>query len=192
MFLEDQDLMVRVVADESFVSLEDACTCARHGILLNFKLQKIGGILYAFEIEEQLHRFVDDEAFQTTVGGTFPTAIGRTYDQQGASVLRYAELPSDAWEPSTNWFTDDKHLIQESFVYDREKELFLPLGGHGLGVTPNWDKIDALTVRDPRAEYQAVRQGMPGEKININLRDGADYAATYRSLTGRPWDWNLK
>jgi len=191
-YLNKKGIPVGLLADEAFLTLEDAINCTKNGILLNFKIQKIGGAYQASLIEKELASIIKHEGFSTMVGGTFPTAIGRTYDQQCAATLRYASLPSDGWEPSTDWFTNSKHLIKERFAFDEQDGIFLPFEGPGLGITPDWGKIKAFVIENPRDEYMAIRQGRAGDKIAIRLRRGEDYREIYESLSGRSWDWNLK
>lgn len=180
---------IKVLADESFVTLDDAVEAAAGGLALNFKIHKVGGIHYAREIETELEK-QGLSAQGSMVGGTFPTAIGRVYDQQAAAVLRTTSSPSDGWQPSTDWFTGAKHLIQESFERTSDGEN-IPIDGDGLGVTPDHDKLNKLQVVDPREEYKKIRNGEPGDKIAIILNPGEEYALAYKKLTGRDPEWNL-
>jgi L-alanine-DL-glutamate epimerase-like enolase superfamily enzyme len=180
---------VDVVADEVFLSAADALTCTQHGISLNFKVQRLGGIWVAKEIEAAIEAHHNKAS--SLVGGTFPTAIGRVYDQQCAAVLQSADKPGDGWEPSTDWFQNEKHLIQESFQFNDLTQTFVPFRGVGLGITVDWDKIAPFVVSDPRNEYRKIRQGISGSKITIELRSGQSYQAEYERLTGRVWNWNL-
>jgi len=179
-----------VVADESFVTLNDAIKCARVGISLNFKLHKIGGLYYAHEIEKAA-LLSTKETYRNMVGGTFPTAIGRAYDQQAAATLETTTLPSDGWEPSTNWFQNEKHLINDEFRFDQNTNTFLPIKGHGLGIHLNWSKIDNYTIHNPREEYSKIREGGSGKVLTINLKPGQTYPKTYEERTGMRPDWNL-
>jgi L-alanine-DL-glutamate epimerase-like enolase superfamily enzyme len=176
----------RVMADESFVTRADAVACRSQRILLNFKIQKIGGIAVAREIEDALGA----ADMRTMVGGTFPTAIGRAYDQQAASVLRYSSMPSDGWEPSTDWFDGDQHLIRERFIQAPDGT-FAPFDGPGLAITPDWERLQPLVVPDPRAEYIRIRNGRSGDRIEIRLKPGRSYREYYQRVSGRTADWNL-
>lgn len=179
-----------IVADESFVNFNDAVKCARAGISLNFKLHKIGGLYHAHEIEKAIASLVEKSA-ENMVGGTFPTAIGRVYDQQATATLETTTLPSDGWEPSTDWFQDEKHLIDEEFCFDPDTNTFLPIRGNGLGIHPNWSKIDAFRINEPREEYTNLRNGKSGKTLRIDLKQGETYPKKYEERTGRKPDWNL-
>lgn len=183
---------VALVADESFVNMRDAIACARAGISLNYKINKVGGRVEALAIEQAAINFSKQgEELLSMVGGTFPTAIGRTYDQQVASLLETATLPGDGWEPSTDWFTGEKHLIREEFSFDGTSGYFVPQKGPGLGITPDWDKINKFRVDNPRKEYKKIRAGQNGDQLRIDLKPGQDYSSEYKRKSGKPADWNL-
>lgn len=187
-YLLKKGIETPIIADESFVTLEDAKSCVENGIALNFKIHKIGGLFYAREIEASL---LEKMPGGNIVGGTFPTAIGRAYDQQAAAVLRSTDLPGDGWEPSTNWFKGRKHLIKEDFPLDKSRKRFLPIKGPGLGINPDWRKINQFIISNPQLEYNRVRQGLVGEKIEISLRGKKKYPEVYKEVSGRNPDWNL-
>lgn len=188
--LQDYGYDIRIVADESFVTVEDALQCAQLGIALNFKIHKVGGRYQAQVIEQALIKAGASE-LKNMVGGTFPTAIGRTYDQQVAAQLKTTTLPGDGWEPSTDWFTGDKHLIHESFNFDPVTKRFIPIKGPGLGITPDWKNIQSFKIDDPRGEYRKIRSGQSGEQISISLKPGQSYGEVYKAKSGINPDWNL-
>ncbi len=188
--LRDYGYNTPVVADESFVTLTNAIECAKAGIFLNFKLHKIGGLYYAHEIESAILSS-SKLNLENMVGGTFPTAIGRVYDQHAAATLRTTTLPGDGWEPSTDWFQDEKHLIEEGFCFDQDTNTFMPTKGNGLGIHPNWSKIDNYVIDHPREEYTSIRKGKSGKILKIDLKPGQTYPEKYEERTGRKPDWNL-
>ena len=178
----------RIVCDETFVNLDDAVECAENGIGLNFKIQKIGGILQAMRIERNLQKL--NINIYTMVGGTFPTAIGRVYDQHALSALQYTNLPSDGWQPTTDWFNGEKHAIDQRFIIS-EEGLAMPLPGHGLGITVRPQFIKSFLIDDPKDEYRMIRTTGKGNRIKIELKNGNSYRAAYESLCQRSVDWNL-
>lgn len=179
--LKRSGMYIPIMADESFVTRDDALFCHGQGILLNYKIQKLGGIAVAREIEE----FLGSGATRSMVGGTFPTAIGRVWDQYAACVLHRAELPSDGWQPSTDWFEGNRHIIFEQFPKGRA------IVGNGLGVTIRWDLLRIYTIADPHTEYGRIREGRSGDRIRIQLKKGQCYPKIYQELTGRSPQWNL-
>lgn len=188
--LENAGYLIPIMADESFVRVEDALLCCQEGIALNFKLHKVGGIWRAREIEKAMTQQAGNLP-RAMVGGTFPTAIGRTYDQQGAAVLETTELPGDGWEPATDWFKGEKHLIKEEFGFDKKKGEFVPMSGPGLGIEPKWDNIAKHRIDNPKEEYRLIRTDRQGRRLNIELKPGKTYSLVYRERTGRDPDWNL-
>lgn len=178
-----------VVADESFLTVDDARTLAQAGVWLNMKIQKLGGIRRALELECLALESANGQPVRSLVGGTFPTAIGRCYDQHAASILRTVSLPCDGWQPASDWFTGARHLIRESFQTD-EAGHAVAFAGAGLGAEPDWEKIEAFRIPDPEEEYGMIRTTGSGRHFAIE-RDGDRYSKMYERVTGRsPW-WNI-
>ena len=183
--LQQRGLMIPIMADEVFVSAQDAIECHLQSILLNYKVQKVGGILKALEIEKTL----ENSIMPSMVGGTFPTAIGRVWDQQALCVLKSSSLPSDGWQPASDWFAGDKHFIHEAF---KAKGGFsYALSGHGLGCSVAWDRLEKYVIPDPHFEYTAIRHNLPGNILKVRLNTNTSYSALYTRLSGRTPDWNL-
>lgn len=183
-------LQLPVVADESFLTETDACALAREGVWLNMKIQKLGGIRRSLALERMASEAAGNARVRSLVGGTFPTAIGRCYDQHAASVLRTVSLPCDGWQPASDWFTGARHLIREPFRTDAAGHA-VAFAGAGLGAEPDWEKIAALRVPDPEEEYGMIRTTGSGRHLAIE-RDGDGYPKMYERLTGRsPW-WNIE
>lgn len=187
--LQQSSLTVQVAADEVAVTQNDCLALAQHGIILNLKIQKVGGIIAARRIEQRVE-LATGQMPTSFVGGTFPTALGRAYDQHCAASLKSATLPGDGWLASTNWFSGEKHLIEEDFLLDRPG-VSAPFSGPGLGVTPNWDKIECWRLNNPREAFRRLRQGEPSE-IKFKLNGDTSYGKLYEMLNdGHSADWNL-
>jgi L-alanine-DL-glutamate epimerase-like enolase superfamily enzyme len=176
-----------VIADESFVTKDDAIECVNQGLAINMKMQKIGGLYQARLIEEEI--LGRGKQLKSTVGGTFPTAIGRVYDQAAACILVSASLHSDGLLPSTDYFKGNNHLIVEQFR--KVKNLIVPIEGNGLGITVDEGKIKPLVIENPAKEYEKIRSDKTGEKIIIKLRDGASYSELYKMKSGKDPMWNI-
>jgi L-alanine-DL-glutamate epimerase-like enolase superfamily enzyme len=175
----------KIAADESFVTHEDAQICNKNNIILNYKIQKLGGIFEAYNIESSL-----GSKQPSFVGGTFPTAIGRAYDQQAFSILKSTSLPSDGLQPSSEWFSGKKHLIKEVFELDKNGQ---PIATKkpGIGITPNWNNIKNFVISNPKEVYYKVRMGIKNSNIKINLNDNVTYSDLYSKLNSKEADWNL-
>ncbi len=179
-----------LVADEVFETEADAVELAAAGVALNMKIQKVGGLVEALRIESAVRRS-GSTGVVAMVGGTFPTALGRAYDQHAASVLSSVSLPSDAWQPSTSWFRGAHHLILEAFPIGVDGRPCAFTGG-GLGCEPDWTHISALAVASPSAEYALIRTTGVGKRLEIHLRDDVPrYPEYYEQKTGRLRNWNI-
>lgn len=183
-FSEELHWHGELVADESVVTVQDAQRAVRAGWRINYKMQKIGGIRQAMRIAQATRSSIG------MVGGTFPTAIGRSYDLWAASALPHTRLPSDAWEPSTDWFSGPRHLICEMFTVDAVGQT-VPFQGAGLGITVEWERVKRFLVADPHAEYTAIRTRGRGSSIVIDLKGATPYPELYMQKTGRDPGWNL-
>lgn len=183
--LQQRGLVIPIMADEVFVSAQDGIECHLQRILLNYKIQKIGGILKALEIEKTLKNSI----MPSIVGGTFPTAIGRIWDQQALCVLKSSSLPSDGWQPASDWFTKDKHFIHETFK--TRNGFSYAFNGHGLGCSVDWNRLEKYIITDPHFEYVAIRHNLPGNILKVRLNPNVSYPALYTRLSGRTSDWNL-
>ena len=182
-------LGLHVVADESFLGETDARELTRAGVWLNMKIQKLGGIRRSLELERMAVE-ASGTPVRSLVGGTFPTAIGRCYDQHAASVLRTVSLPCDGWQPASDWFTGERHLIRGAFQQNEDGRA-VAFAGEGLGAEPDWEKIAAFVVADPEEEYGMIRTTGTGRHLAIE-REGDGYPKMYERLTGRsPW-WNIE
>lgn len=189
--LKEYDPDVMVLADESFLDIEDAIHCSENGIGLNYKIHKIGGLYIAKEIEKKLEER-NLLTKNSLVGGTFPTAIGRVYDRQAGVSLKSTSLPSDGMEPSTNWFKNEKHFIRENFPEPDNEGKVTAHEGQGSGVSIEFDKIEKFLVKNPKEEYQKIRKGRNGSRISIKLKERESYGERYREITGKAPEWNLK
>jgi len=187
--LKAHGLTSPVIADESFVTADDAIRCAKAGIGLNYKIQKVGGILRALDIERQVAETVTTPP-PSVVGGTFPTALGRAYDRIAARVLSSATLPADAWLPATTYFDGDRDLAAGPAT-----EPHVVVGGTlqrpGVGIVLDEGRVAQWTVPDFRAFYACVRRGLPSDRSLIDLR-GRSYADLYEQRAHRPITWNIE
>lgn len=181
---------IPVVADESFITIEDANVLGSANVFLNMKIQKLGGIRQALILES--HAIAARGGMITSlVGGTFPTALGRSYDQLAVCVLRSVSLPSDGLQPASDWFKEEKHLIEEPFnvLGNGEAKAFCK---NGIGFTPSWKKICSFIVPEPEREYISIRKTGRGNYLHLITKDSkTTYAESYRSVTGREPSWNI-
>lgn len=179
------DKNITVIADESFVTEDDARTCINNDIGLNFKIQKIGGGVIAKKIDTIAINRID-----SIIGGTFPTVVARVYDQQIACILESAVLPGDGWEPSTDWFRQERHFANHE--YERTPDgKFLANSRPGLGLDIDWGKLEKFRVEKPRNEFRKVRSDENSDKVKITLKGRSSYKELYEQITKKAYDWNL-
>ncbi|OGY82054.1 MAG: hypothetical protein A3F54_01770 [Candidatus Kerfeldbacteria bacterium RIFCSPHIGHO2_12_FULL_48_17] len=182
---------LEIIADETLLDEADAERCGAHEIILNLKLQKVGGIDRARKLLETAQKHAGKNyRVKATVGGTFPTALGRVYDQNGAAILASSDMPSDGWQPATDWFTGPLHLIHEAFCLDQGGSAIL-MKGKGSGFSVDEEKMNALVIPVPEEEYRKIRTNGKGNYITIRLKDESAYREKYEILTGKKFDWNL-
>lgn len=174
-----------VIADESFVTENDAKTCIYGDIGLNIKIQKIGGGIIAKKIDD-----LAIDKVVSIVGGTFPTVVARVYDQQIACILRSATLPGDGWEPSTHWFYQERHFANHHFETKPDGR-FIANKKPGLGLNIDWEKLNKFKVENPRDEFRKVRSDKHSDKVKITLKNQTSYKSLYESLSKKDHDWNL-
>ena len=187
-YVKSRGMISYIVADESFITLDDAVICAENNIVLNYKIQKLGGIYQALKIEQKVKEINN---LPSLVGGTFPTAIGRTYDYHAASVLETASLPSDGWQPSSEWFKGEKHAITRDFILSLDG-CAMPFSEPGLGVGVREDFINAFNVKDPFLEYKKIREDGSGDFIKVVLSKQKGYKDLYEYICRRSIYWNLQ
>lgn len=183
--LRNVGVSANVVADESFLTMEDGLECAASGIGLNYKLQKIGGMLLARRIEAAV-RAECGQCPPCLVGGTFPTAIGRHYDRVAALSLRSIRLPSDGLLPAQTYFRGEADIAPIRPLAGVVDEEVLPSPGL------SWDgpRVRAVAVEDPRRSLAQIRLGL-GHRLDPENHPLLDYPSLYFRVTGKPIWWNL-
>jgi L-alanine-DL-glutamate epimerase-like enolase superfamily enzyme len=166
-----------LAADESFTSDRAGINLSTLGVGLNFKIQRLGGLLSALRIESVVQRSRDN--LTSFIGGTFPSPLGRAYDKIAVHVLASAHIPGDGY------------LSASTYLNESVLGAFVESSGHnGLGITPDEDTLTGLTINDPVEEFTRIRSGKTPLQIKMDV--GPSYAAKYKSLTKRDVFWNLQ
>lgn len=181
---------IPTMADESFLTEEDARILGKANVFLNMKIQKLGGIRQAVLLEQEAIK-ARNGIVTSLVGGTFPTALGRAYDQHAVNILKSVTLPSDGLEPSTDWFSGEKHFIHEPFILtdDGKSKAFEK---DGIGCTFFWEHISQYIVPDPKNEYFSIRTKGIGNYFHFTQNDPIKtYSEIYQSVTGKDPTWNI-
>lgn len=160
----------RLVADESFVDAETGICLGMIGVGLNFKIHKLGGLAAAMALEKNVLN--SGLVFESFIGGTLPSPLGRCYDRIAAQALKSASLPGDGLSST------------EAYLAPEVVAAFQP-SQTGIGCNVREEALTRFEVTDPAAEYQRLRNGLPGKQVNLALN------GTYATLYPKPLNWNL-
>jgi len=160
----------RLVADESFANAQSGINLAKMGVGLNFKIHKLGGLSRAKMLEDNI--LGTGRSMQSFIGGTFPSPLGRAYDQTAARVLRSACLPGDGLSPPDGYLASD---VLRAFAPSPT----------GVGIEVQEDALQKFEVVNPALEYQMLRRGRPSSQVRLALN--GEYAALYP----KPLEWNI-
>lgn len=163
-----------VIADESFVSAAAGQQLVDRGAGLNYKIQKLGGIHAAIQLENTISR----SGFKSFVGGTFPSPLGRAYDTLAGQVITSATLPGDGFLPASTYLNE---ACVAAFPVRKD--------GFGLGVEPDEDALARWTIDDPEEEFYRIRTGLAPKQIKLAVN--APYAELYLEQCGRQPLWNI-
>ncbi len=170
-----QEYPPTLIADESFVSESSGRELMNIGVGLNYKIQKIGGILAAIELESTMR----NTTLKSFVGGTFPSPLGRAYDTLASLVMASINLPGDGLLPAATYLSRE--------CVDAFPESLDQLG---LGIQPREGALSRLVIEDPRAEFYRIRTGSRPKRIKMEI--GGSYAEKYVELSGKDLLWNLE
>ncbi|MGZ8579378.1 MAG: o-succinylbenzoate synthase [Actinomycetota bacterium] len=127
-----------ICLDESIRSAADAAAAIELGAcrIVNIKQGRVGGLLEA----RRIHDVCRDAGIPVWCGGMLETGIGRATNLALASMPNFT-LPGDT-SASARYFPDD---LTEPFVLDPEGMMVVPKG-HGIGVVPRLDRLEACTL----------------------------------------------
>lgn len=166
-----------LIADESFISAFSGRQLMEVGVGLNYKIQKVGGILAAIELESAMCKTTS--LFKSFVGGTFPSPLGRAYDTLASRVIDSVNLPGDGLLPAATYLSRE---CVEAFPTSIDQT--------GLGIQPNEAVLSRLVIEDPRDEFYRIRTGEKPRRIKMEI--GGRYADKYVELSGKELLWNIE
>jgi O-succinylbenzoate synthase len=127
--------------DESITSLERAedMITLGSGRIINIKPGRVGG----FSASLAIHELCARHGIPVWCGGMLESGVGRAYNVALASLPNFT-LPGDL-SPSRRYWERD--LVVPEWTMDAEGQVQVPLARGGLGVTPDVERIEDLTVR---------------------------------------------
>lgn len=127
--------------DESIISVdraEDMITLGS-GRVINIKPGRVGGFTTSIAIHDLCQR----NGIPVWCGGMLESGVGRAYNVALASLPNFS-LPGDLSPSHRYW---ERDLVTPEWTMDGQGTVGVPLDRPGIGVTPDMDRIDALTVR---------------------------------------------
>lgn len=137
-------LATPICLDESIISLERAedMITLQSGRIINIKPGRVGG----FAASLAIHDLCQQKGVPVWCGGMLESGVGRAYNVALASLPNFT-LPGDL-SPSRRYWEQD--IVTPEWTMDAEGMVQVPLHTPGIGVTPDLNRIDSLTVRHER------------------------------------------
>jgi O-succinylbenzoate synthase len=117
------------------------------GRIVNIKPGRVGGFTESIAIHDLCAR----HGIPVWCGGMLESGIGRAYNVALASLPNFS-MPGDLSPSSRYW---DRDIVDPEWTMDDDGMVHVPRST-GIGVEPDVDRIDALTVRAERLEARGV------------------------------------
>ena len=130
-----------ICLDESITDVdrcEDMITLGA-GRIVNIKPGRVGG----FTVAKRIHDICMGHGIPVWCGGMLESGIGRAHNVALASLPNFS-LPGDLSPSARYW---ERDVVVPEWTMDRDGLVPVPLDRPGIGVTPDADRIDDLTVR---------------------------------------------
>ena len=130
-----------ICLDESITDVERAedMIALGSGRIINIKPGRVGG----FAVSKRIHDVCARHDIPVWCGGMLESGVGRAYNVALASLPNFS-LPGDL-SPSARYWEQD--IVRPEWTMDAEGMVTVPRARPGLGVEPDVDRIDDLTVR---------------------------------------------
>jgi O-succinylbenzoate synthase len=109
------------------------------GRIVNIKPGRVGG----FRASRAIHDLCSAHGVPVWCGGMLESGIGRAYNVALASLPNFS-LPGDLSPSARYW---ERDVVDPEWTMDGEGMVRVPLERPGLGIEPDRDRIDDLTVR---------------------------------------------
>ena len=134
-------LRTPICLDESITSVdrcEDMITLGA-GRIVNIKPGRVGG----FTVARRIHDTCMAHGIPVWCGGMLESGIGRAHNVALASLPNFS-LPGDLSPSARYW---ERDIVTPEWTMDHDGLVHVPLDKPGIGVTPDIDRIDDITVR---------------------------------------------
>ena len=140
-------LQTPLCIDESITSADRAADMIAlgSGRIVNIKAGRVGGFLQS----RAIHDLCAAHGIPVWCGGMLESGIGRAHNVALASLPNFT-LPGDVSPSERYW---ERDIVFPEWTMDREGWIDVPVDRPGMGVEPDRDRIEDLTVR--REELRA-------------------------------------
>ncbi|HEY9422908.1 MAG TPA: o-succinylbenzoate synthase [Thermoanaerobaculia bacterium] len=134
-------LKTPVCLDESITSVDRAADMLALGAgrIINIKPGRVGGFRQSLAI----HDLCAEEGIPVWCGGMLESGVGRAHNVALASLPNFT-LPGDLSPSERYW---ERDIVTPEWTMDREGWVDVPVDRPGMGVEPDLDRIEDLTVR---------------------------------------------
>jgi O-succinylbenzoate synthase len=134
-------LRTPICLDESITDVERAedMIALGSGRIVNIKPGRVGG----FTVSKRIHDLCASHGIPVWCGGMLESGIGRAYNVALASLPSFS-LPGDLSPSARYW---ERDVVRPEWTMDAEGMVHVPRTRPGLGVEPDVDRIEDLTVR---------------------------------------------
>ena len=130
-----------ICLDESITSIDRAADMLALGAgrIVNIKPGRVGGFRQSLAI----HDLCAEEGIPVWCGGMLESGVGRAHNVALASLPNFT-LPGDLSPSERYW---ERDIVTPEWIMDREGWIEVPVDRPGMGVEPDLDRIEDLTVR---------------------------------------------
>ena len=138
-----------ICLDESITDAERAedMIALGSGRIVNIKPGRVGG----FTVSRRIHDVCGRHGIPVWCGGMLESGVGRAYNVALASLPNFS-LPGDLSPSARYW---ERDVVRPEWTMDAEGMVQVPRSRPGLGIDPDVDRIDDLTVRRETIESRS-------------------------------------
>jgi O-succinylbenzoate synthase len=143
-------LRTPICLDESITSVDrvEDMIALGSGRIVNIKPGRVGG----FAVSKWIHDVCVRNDVPVWCGGMLESGIGRAYNVALASLPNFS-LPGDLSPSARYW---ERDIVRPEWTMDTEGMVRVPRTRPGLGVEPDLDRIDDLTIRRESLERRST------------------------------------
>jgi O-succinylbenzoate synthase len=142
-------LKTPICLDESITDVDRAedMIALGSGRIINIKPGRVGGL----SVSKRIHDLCARNGVPVWCGGMLESGVGRAYNVALASLPNFS-LPGDLSPSARYW---DRDVVRPEWTMDADGMVQVPRTRPGLGVEPDVDRIDDLTVRRESLESRS-------------------------------------